>query len=666
MAVMRQVRVWRGALACALLAACDRGGAVATSGAGTDADGFSAPTAITAQLNAKARATSGRDDPESLADARRGLIAAADTTRITSDSGQTVWSPAGFAFLADSAPASVHPSLWRHAQLDNIRGLFKVTEGVYQVRGFDLANLTLIEGKTGWIIVDALTSTETARAALAFAESKLGHKPVSAVVFTHSHVDHFGGALGVISAAEAKARKIPVVAPDGFFEEATSENVLMGNVMARRATYQFGNLLPRSPRGAVDAGIGQAVSPGKVGVLAPTLLVRETPQEVELDGVRFTFMNTPQSEAPAELMFYLPAQKAFCGAELVTRSMHNLYTLRGSKVRDALKWAGYLDDALVRFPEAEVLFSVHEWPVWGRERVASLVATQRDVYRTIHDQAVRLTNAGNTPGEVAEAVRLNPALDSNLSSRGYYGTVRHNARAIYQHYVGWFDGVPAHLDPLPPTEAAPRYVALMGGADKVVSAAQLAYDKGEYRWVAELLTQVVFAEPSHAGAKALLAQAYDQLGYQAESAVWRNFYLSGAYELRHGAPKVGIDRARLTDMLNETPVERFLEAMAGNLNGEKAADSQLAINFTFRDLNATYALKIERGVLHFRKGAADPKATATLTLTRATFVQMMIGRAGAKELFLGNDVAITGSKLDVVRFFSLFDKPSATFNIVEP
>ena len=631
-----------------------------------DADGFSAPTALTAALNEKARAGSGRDDAESLADAQRGLVAAADTVRITDEGGRVIWDPRAFAFLSGDAPPSVHPSLWRSARLNNIRGLFKVADGIWQLRGFDIANLTIIEGKTGWIVVDALTSTETAKAAMAFAEQHLGKHAVTGVVFTHSHADHFGGALGVITALEVAARHVPVVAPEGFLEEATSENVLMGNAMSRRAMYQFGNLLPRSARGTVDAGIGKALAIGHIGVLAPTVLVTHTPQDVEIDGVRFTFMNAPASEAPAELMFYLPDRRAFCGAELISHSMHNLYTLRGSKVRDALKWTGYIDDAMRRFPDAEVLFGVHAWPVWGRARVQALMASQRDVYRYTHDQAVRLTNAGATPGEVADGVTLPAALQADLASRGYYGTVRHNSRAVYQHYIGWFDAVPAHLDPLPPEQAAPRYVALMGGADKVVVAAHTAFDRGEYRWVAELLTQVVFAEPKHDAARALLAEAYDQLGYQSESAIWRNFYLTGAWELRHGAAKRGVDRSLLMDMLNETPVERFLEAMAGNLNGTKAEGAALVINLVFRDLKTSYVLQIENAVLHFRQAPPEEKANATLTLTRPLFVRMMIGRAGAQDLFFGDDVSIKGSRIDLVRFFALFDKPSPTFNIVEP
>ena len=649
----------------ALAAGCSRttGEPAATA---ADTDGFSAPTAITAAANAAARAESGRDDPESLADAQRGLVAGADSVLVTSDSGRVIWDARSFAFLTGDAPASVHPSLWRSAGLNNIRGLFKVTDGIWQLRGFDIANLTLIEGKTGWIVVDALTSTETASAAMAFAERQLGRRPVTGVVFTHSHADHFGGALGVLSAADAARRHVPIVAPDGFLEEATSENVLMGNAMSRRAMYQFGNLLPRSIRGTVDAGIGKALAVGHIGVLAPTVLVTHTPQDVEIDGVRFTFMNAPASEAPAELMFYLPERHALCAAELVSHSMHNLYTLRGSKVRDALKWAGYIDDALQRFPAADVLFGVHAWPVWGRARVSALMATQRDVYRYTHDQAVRLTNAGSTPGEVADGVTLPGGLQRDLASRGYYGTVRHNSRAIYQHYIGWFDAVPAHLDPLPPEQSAPRYIALMGGADHVVAAARGSYDKGEYRWVAELLTQVIFAEPAHTAARALLADSYDQLGYQSESAIWRNFYLSGAYELRHGAARRGVDRSLLTDMLNETPVERFLEAMAGNLNGPKAEGSTLMVNLVFRDLGKSYVLGIENAVLHFRQAPPSAAANATLTLTRPLFVRMMIGQAGAKDLLLGSEVSIKGSRIDLVRFFALFDKPSPTFNIVEP
>ena len=383
------------------------------------------------------------------------------------DAGKVIWDFDAFAFVNGAAPATVHPSLWRQALLNNHVGLFKVADGIWQLRGFDIANMTLIEGKTGWIVVDTLTARETAAAALAFARQHLGHKPVSAVVFTHSHADHFGGALGVISGEEAKQRQVPVVAPVGFMEEATSENVMIGTAMGRRAAYMYGNLLPKSAHGLVDTGLGKALAFGRIGILAPTLVVDKPRQEVMLDGVPFVFHNVPGSEAPSEFTFSLPSFKAYGGAELMSHTMHNLYTLRGAKVRDALKWASYLDDALTHTEQAEVIFNQHHWPVWGRERIRDFITKQRDTYKYIHDQTVRHMNAGLTAPEIAERLQLPKALQDHLNVRGYYGTVRHNVKAVYQFYLGWFDAHPANLDPHPPVAAGKRYVDAMGGADRV-------------------------------------------------------------------------------------------------------------------------------------------------------------------------------------------------------
>jgi alkyl sulfatase BDS1-like metallo-beta-lactamase superfamily hydrolase len=646
------------AVAAVLGAACQRDAGVGGSAG--------AASAATREAHAQVARDLPLDDARDFEDAARGLVARAEG-RISGDDGTVLVDFAALDFLGEAAaPPTVNPSLWRHARLNREAGLFKVTEGVHQLRGFDIANMTLVDGRSGWIVVDPLTARETAAAALAFARRHLGERPVSAVVFTHSHIDHFGGVLGVVTAGEAAARRLPVVAPAGFMEEATSENVLVGAGMGRRSGYQFGKDLERSAAGFVDAGLGKAVAYGTFGILAPTHTIDQPTQELVLDGVRFVFHNVPDAEAPAELTFELPDLKAYCGAELLSQNMHNLLPVRGAKVRDALRWSGYLDEALGRLEGIDVYFASHNWPVWGRERIAAFITAHRDVYKYMHDQTVRLINAGYTPDEIAERVRLPRSLATALGARGYYGDLRHNVRAIYQRYLGFYDGNPARLDRLPPEVSAPRYVELMGGADAAVAAARAAFDRGEYRWAAELLDRVVFAEPGHAAAKALLADTFDQLGYQSESATWRNSYLTGAAELRRGPPKAGVDRSRLIEVLAQTPVERFLDAMAGALDGPAAEDVDLKINLVLTDMGESHVLWIENAVLHHRRAAPEPGADATLALTRPLFVRMMAGTAGARDLLLGDDVKVTGSRVDLVRFFGLFEKAPGTFPIVTP
>ena len=396
-------------------------------------------------------------DASDFADARRGFIAA-PSGQVRNEADQVIWDHDAFAFQkAEAAPDSVNPSLWRQARLNNQTGLFQVREGIWQLRGFDLSNITLIQGKTGWIVVDTGTSRETAAAALAFARQHLGAQQVSAVVYTHSHVDHFGGVLGVISAEEAKVRNVPIVAPAGFMEEATSENVLMGTAMARRAMYMYGSRLPANATGLVDNGLGKAVPFGRVGILPPTLLVQQAREEHVIDGVRFVFHNVPGSEAPSEFTFALPELQAYCGAELMGHTLHNLYTLRGAKVRDALRWSGYLNDALKQVQGSEVVFTQHHWPVWGPERIRGFIEHQRDAYQFIHDQTVRGMNAGLTAPEIAETLKLPTALQQDFAVHGYYGTVRHNVKAVYQFCLGWYDANPATLAALPPVAARPGW-----------------------------------------------------------------------------------------------------------------------------------------------------------------------------------------------------------------
>ncbi|MEQ1517845.1 MAG: alkyl sulfatase dimerization domain-containing protein, partial [Usitatibacteraceae bacterium] len=574
----------------AVLAGCGKDASRSAGTVGSDV------TQTTRNANGAVAKAYDLGDAKTFDDAKRGLIAVPQG-KVTDAGGKVLWDFDVFAFVKGAAPDSVNPSLWRQSLLNNHVGLFKVAEGIHQLRGFDNANITLIDGKTGWIVVDTLTARETAEFAMAFARKHLGEKKVSAVIFTHSHVDHFGGALGVISAEDVAARKIPVVVPNGFMEEATSENVLVGIAMGRRAAYMYGNRLERSPKGLVDIGLAKAVAFGSIGILPPNQFVTAAPQEMGIDGVRFVFYNAPGSEAPAEMTFYLPDHKAYCGAELAVQTMHNIYTLRGAKVRDAMKWAQYLDEARKQSAPAEVYFSQHHWPVWGAARINEFLTKQRDVLLYTHDQTVRMMNAGMTMREIAEEIKLPKSLDSFLNAHGYYGTLSHNAKAVYQFYLGWFDANPANLNPHPPVEAGKRYVALAGGPEKTVAAAQDAFDKGDYRWAAELLNHVVFAAPANTSARQLLARTYDQMGYTSESAPWRNFYLTGALELRDGPPKTGITSAALLDMLKHTPVERFLEAMAAGLNGSKAEDVNLKINLVFSDTKESYVLLLENAVL---------------------------------------------------------------------
>lgn len=602
-------------------------------------------------------------DPAAMTDARRGFVAA-PVGQIRDTAGNTIWDFDAFGFVQGDPPPTVNPSLWRQARLNNQAGLFKVAEGIWQLRGFDLANMTLIEGRSGWIVVDTLTARETAAEAMRFARLHLGDRQVSAIVFTHSHADHFGGALGVVSAAEAQARALPVVAPAGFIEEATSENLLAGTAMARRSLYMYGDRLPRSVTGLVDNGLGKAVAYGSLGILPPSIIVEHTPQEIELDGVRFVFQNVPGAEAPAELTFYLPELRAYCGAEIISHTLHNLYTPRGAKVRDGLKWARYLDEALEHAADAEVMFNQHHWPVWGADRIREFITLQRDVYKYLHDQTVRMMNAGLTGPEIAETITMPRTLDTFLSGRGYYGTVRHNVRAIYQHYMGWFDAHPANLDALPPVEAGRRYVELLGGMAATVAMAEEAFAQGDYRWAAELLKHAVYAQPGDPAASEALARTFEQLGYQAEASTWRNFYLTGALELRRGPPAKGIGRDMFLDMLQHTPVERFLDAMAASVNGPKAENFDVKLNLVFADLDESYVLWIENAVLHHRRETPANDADATLTLTKPFFLRMMTGTAGPVALLTSDETRISGSRVQLARFFRLLDPAPGTFPIV--
>lgn len=642
------------------LSACDSGG------------NSNAPaTSFTEEANAAVMDALPFDDIQDFTDASRGLVARPDNLIVKDADNRTLWNQPAYEFIQGGAPNTVNPSLWRQASLNNLHGLFKVTDKIYQLRGFDLANMSIIEGQSGWIIVDPLTTAETARAALAFARQHLGNKPVVAILFTHSHIDHFGGVLGILESSQGEGvasdgAAVPIIAPEGFMEEATSENIIAGMAMGRRAMYMYGKQLPKNERGHIDSGLGKEPALGAFGIAKPNQLIRKTNETLTIDGIRFIFQVVSGSEAPAEFTFYLPDFKAFCGAEMVSRTMHNLYTLRGAKVRDGLLWSNYIQQSMDLFDEAETYFGSHHWPIQGRQRIKKFMTEQRDTYKFIHDQSVRLLNAGATPAEIAEQLKLPKSLAQSFSSQGYYGTLKHNAKAVYQGYLGWYDGNPANLDPLPAVDSSPKYVELMGGEDRVLSHAEEAYDNGDYRWAAELLNKLVFAAADNTDAKELLAKTYDQLGYQAESGPWRDVYLTGAYELRQGVPEKGINIAFMANVLRHTPISKFFDSMAVRLNGPDAEGAASIINITFTDLNENHVLSLENAVLHHRQAPADRRANATLKITHEMFIQLSIGNTGLKDLLFSKDIQFEGSKLDLIRFFALFDKPKGTFAIVTP
>jgi alkyl sulfatase BDS1-like metallo-beta-lactamase superfamily hydrolase len=606
------------------------------------------------------------DDPQDFADARRGKIAGADQVRILSEDGRVLWDTASYDFIVGEAPASVNPSLWRQEKLNNEHGLFEVVDGIYQVRGYDLANMSVIDGATGWIIVDPLGSRETAAAAMALVREHLGNKPVRAIIYTHSHIDHFGGVEGVATIEEVKAKGIRIVAPAGIMEESISELLLAGAAMSRRASFMYGFGLERSPRGHVGSGLGKTPTAGNWTIIPPTDTVEQTGQKLVLDGVEFVFQYTPESEAPAEFLFYLPAKKVLFGAEVVSRNMHNVLTLRGAKVRDALKWSGYIDETIDLFPEAVVLVNSHHWPVWGQRNIREYLEGQRDTYKFLHDQSLNLANRGYTPNEISEAIRLPDSLAKTFANRGYYGTTSHNTRAVYQHYFGFYDGNPVNLHPHPPVAEAVRYVDAMGGPDRVLEIAAKAYAEGDYRWSARILGHLVFADPKNEKARNLLARTFDQLGYQAESGPWRDIYLTGALELREDGPSAITSTASANGILQAVPISGFLDALAVRLSADKTEGKELIFNFTFTDLGETHVVEIRNSVLNHRQGDPDPDADATITLTRAFWQELLSGQVGLQELIFSDGFAIEGSRLALVSFLTSIDTQDPNFNIVIP
>lgn len=602
-------------------------------------------------------------DTRDFDDADRGFIAAQSPCVIRAADGRVVWDNDAYAFLNGPAPASVHPSLWRQSTLAAKQGLYEVVPGIYQVRGFDISNISFVEGETGIIVIDPLVSTEVAAAALAlYRTHRGGDRPVVAVIYTHSHVDHFGGVLGVTSQADVDAGKVAVLAPEGFTAHAVQENVYAGPAMLRRATYMYGSLLPRGPQEQVGCGLGQIPSSGEVAIIVPTIDIRETGETHTIDGVEIEFQMAPGTEAPAEMHFYFPQLRALCMAENATHNLHNLLTLRGALVRDPRAWAGYLTEAIDTFADrAEVVFASHHWPTWGQERIVEFLSLQRDLYAYLHDQTLRLLNQGHTGVEIAEMFQLPPALDQAWHARGYYGSVSHNVKAVYQRYMGWFDGNPGRLWPHPPEALAPRYVEAIGGIDRVVELAQTAFDAGDFRWAATLLDHAVFTDADHAAARALYADTLEQLGYGAENGPWRNFFMSGARELREGNFGTAGQVSSPTLLSQLTP-EQVFDGLAIRINGPRSWDLALSIDVTFDDLATNYRLTLRNGVLVHRKAAAEP-ATATVTVKLATKFRLLLVAIGD---FDSPGLQITGDQSALQSLLDVLDQPDANFDIVTP
>ena len=629
--------------------------------------GPKAPAPSTLQANAEMVKSLPFSDRRDFDDAMRGFIATVPDALVPGRGSRPVWSMKPYDFLkADSPADTVNPSLWRQAQLNAIHGLFQVTDRVFQVRGFDLANMTIVEGDTSLIVIDPLLSAETARAALDLYYQHRPRKAVGTVIYTHGHVDHFGGVRGVIDEADVKAGRVQVLAPAGFMETAVAENILAGNAMSRRSQYQFGTLLAPGARGQVDTGLGKALARGTVSLIAPTGTIDKPTEERAIDGVQFVFRLVPGSEAPSEMLLYLPQFRVLNMAEDVTHTMHNLYTIRGAEVRDGNLWSKYIDEARVDFADrTDVLIAQHHWPTTGRERIVDLLKKQRDMYKFINDQSLRLLNHGYTAADIAETLRMPASLAREWSARGYYGTLSHNAKAVYQKYLGWYDANPANLNPLPPVAYAKKTVEYMGGAAAMLARAREDFGKGEFRWVASAMSQLVYAEPSNRAARELGADALEQLGYQAEAGTWRSAYLVGAMELRNGVPTIPAGSSANADTLKAVSNDLFFDFLGVRLDAAKAEGKKMVINWNFTDSNERFVLTLENSALTHIAGQ-QPGADATITLSRATLDAVTLKETTFPAAVLAGKVKIDGDRSKLTELMSMLDTFDPMFPVVEP
>ncbi|MFZ8901046.1 MAG: alkyl/aryl-sulfatase [Ilumatobacteraceae bacterium] len=610
-------------------------------------------------------------DPADFDRAKRGWIASLEDVHVRDSQGRTASNIGRYDFLDADCPDTVHPSLWRQARLNAHHGLFEVAEGVWQVRGYDISNITFVRGEVGWIVIDPLTVEATARAAYELVTEHLGHRPVTAVIYTHSHADHFGGVLGVTSQADVDAGRCRVIAPVGFLHETVGENVIAGVAMSRRATYQFGPLLPSGPKGHVNCGLGLSIPIGPPGLIAPTEDITETGEIKDVDGIRIEFHLTPETEAPAEMNFFFPDQGWLCMAENCSHTMHNLVPIRGALVRDSLSWSKYINEAIELFgSRTDVMFTSHNWPRWGRDDVHGFLSLQRDMYRWIHDQTMRHANLGFTPLEIAEHLNLPEEFLAETHTRGYYGDLVHNSKAVYQRYLSWYDANPANLNKLPPTESGKRYVELAGGSEAMLAAARRAFDAGDYRWVAELLNHLVFADPTNEAARSLQADTLEQLGYQSESTTFRNAYLMGAQELRHGPPQAGNSTVRGRGILAAMTIEQIFDTLAVRLKAEAVVGVKLSVNWTFPDLSGTpdekWLLAVSNRTMYSVRGRHDDDAVATLRLDRSLLIRIITQETSFVDEIGAGNISLDGDAGALLTVFGNLDVFMGGFTIVEP
>ena len=608
-------------------------------------------------------------DKTDFMNAHKGFIAPLPSELIKGKQGNVVWDPQQYAFIkeGEKAPDTVNPSLWRQSQLINIGGLFQVTDGVYQIRNLDLSNMTIMEGKEGITVIDPLVSAETAKVGMDLYYKNRGKRPVVAVIYTHSHVDHYGGVRGVIDEADVKSGKVKVYAPAGFMKEAVSENIMAGNAMSRRASYMYGNLLKPDAKGQVGAGLGTTTSAGTVTLIEPTNYITHTGQKEVIDGLTYDFMMAPGSEAPSEMLWYVEEKGMIEAAEDVTHTLHNTYSLRGAKIRDPLAWSKYINDVIGRWGvKANIIIAQHHWPTWGNENVVKLMKSQRDMYRYINDQTLRMANQGLTRDEIAANFKLPSGLEKSWASRGYYGSVSHDVKATYVFYLGWFNGNPATLNELPPVDAAKKYVDYMGGTDAIMQKAKTDYAQGNYRWVAQVTNNIVFADPSNKEARNLEADALEQMGYQAESGPWRNFYLTGAQELRNGVVKGATPNTASPDTVKAMSPEMFFDYLAVHINGEKAANAQAVFNVDLGADGGKYKLELENGVLNHSADTQASNADASITLNRATLNKIILKEESLKQAEEKGDVQISGNHAKLDEFLGYLDSFDFWFNMVTP
>jgi alkyl sulfatase BDS1-like metallo-beta-lactamase superfamily hydrolase len=601
--------------------------------------------------------------------ASRGFLAAYPGGRVNDPNGRMVSDVNRYDFLrtGDPAPDTVNPSLWRHAQLNAHHGLFEVADNVWQVRGYDLSNITFIKGTEGWVIIDPLTTEATARASLELINTQLGERVVTAVIYTHSHVDHFGGVLGVTTQEDVDAGRCKVIAPVGFLHETVGENIIAGPAMSRRSSYQFGPLLPSGPTGHVDSGLGQFVPLGPPGLIAPTIDITYTGEELIVDGVRIVFQLTPETEAPAEMNFFFPDHGWLCMAENCSSTMHNLVPIRGAQVRNSLAWSKYINEAIELFgSKTSILFTSHNWPRWGNDDLVTFLTQQRDLYKWMHDQSMRFANLGYVATEIASMLELPPEFMANEHTRGYYGTLVHNSKAVYQRYLSWYDGNPANINKLPPVEVGRRYVELAGGASELLRKARAAFDTGDYQWVAEVVNHLVFADPTNAEARALQADTLEQLGYQSESSTFRNAYLMGAQELRQGPPKPLTGPVRARGLLLAMTIEQLFDSLSVRLKSEEVGGVSLTINWDFTDISEKWILGVSNRTLFYTQGRHEPTAAATVKIARSTLLRIVIQETTFVDELQAGSATIDGDAASLLTIFGNLEAFPGSFAIVEP